>query len=571
VTGARRGATDTFEETLDLYGAFPRLSDYQVRALEQHGERVHTAPGEVLFREGDDYSCFWVVLEGKVATYSDYGSDEEMQIAVHGAGRFLGELGVLTGQAAFLTAVACEPAELLRVPVDELRKLVTQDPVLGDLVLRAYLARRSILLEVGAGLRIVGSCFSPDTRRLREFAARNRLPHRWIDLEEDQEAEALLNALGVSPQETPVVIWRGSVLRNPSNAELARVIGLPSKVPHWADCDLLVVGTGPAGLAASVYGASEGLRTMTFDAIATGGQAGTSPRIENYLGFPTGISGSELAERATLQAEKFGAHLHLAAEAVGLEYRDGHHVVLFDDGSAVSGHALLIASGARYRKLHVARLDEFEGHSVHYAATHVEAHTCIGDPVVVVGGGNSAGQSSLFLARHASLVHLLIRHEDLGRDMSRYLVNEIERDPQIHVMRCTEVRELVGEHGVLNAVVAQNTRTGERWRLAARALFVFIGARPHTQWLGDQIALDDHAFVLTGPAAANASNGGWDTGREALPLETSRPGVFAAGDVRAGSVKRLASAVGEGSMAVRLVHEHLEKSAHWQIHAAVNA
>ncbi|MFL5827801.1 MAG: FAD-dependent oxidoreductase [Thermoleophilaceae bacterium] len=559
------------EETPDLYGAFPRLSDAQIRTLSQQGERAHAEPRDVLFSEGDEYRDFFVVLEGKVATYADYGTEEETLIALHGPGRFLGELGLLTGQAAFLTAVVAEPSELLHVPVYALRQLVARDPALGDVILRAYLARRSILIEVGAGLRIVGSCFSPDTRRLREFAARNRLPHRWIDLEEDQEAEQLLNALGLSPEETPVVIWRGQVLRNPSNAELARVIGLPSKRSHSADCDLLVVGAGPAGLAASVYGASEGLSTMTFDAVATGGQAGTSPRIENYLGFPSGLSGSELAERATLQAEKFGAQLNVAAEAVGLEYRDGHHVVTLDDGSSVSGHAMVIASGARYRKLEVERLEEFEGHSVHYAATLVEVHTCIGDPVVVVGGGNSAGQASLFLARHASQVHLLIAHRDLERDMSRYLADQIERDPQIEVMRCTEVRELTGEHGMLRAVVAENTETGERRTLPARALFVFIGAHPHTQWLGDQIALDDHGFILTGPAAANASNGGWIAGREALPLETSRPGVFAAGDVRAGSIKRLASAVGEGSMAVRLVHEHLEKSAHWQIHPPVSA
>jgi thioredoxin reductase (NADPH) len=538
-------------ETPDLDGAFPRLSEQQLLALEAHGERRRVRQGEVLYREGDERCDFYVVLEGQVAILEGYGGAVRV-VAVHGPRRFLGELGLLTGQAAFLTAVALEPGEVLVVPVERLRELVSQDAAFGDLVLRAYLIRRSMLIELGAGFRIVGSRYSPDTRRLREFAARNRLPHRWIDLEKDKEAERLLRQLGVAPEETPVVIWRGEqVLRNPTNAELARAIGLPAPKPGGTVCDLVIVGAGPAGLAAAVYAASEGLATVTFDAIATGGQAGTSPRIENYPGFPSGISGSELTERTVIQAEKFGADINVPAEATALEQRDGHHLVRLDDGQAVEGRTVVVATGARYRKLPVPRLEEFEGTSVHYAATHVEAQLCHGDPVAVVGGGNSAGQAAVFLMKHAARVSLLIRGGDLGRSMSRYLADRIERTPGIEVLRHTEVRELVGE-GALEAVVVEDSRTGSRRRLEARALFVFIGAEPHTGWLGDRLALDDRGFILTGADAVP------DDGRQPFLLETSLPGVFAAGDVRSGSIKRVTSAVGEGAMAIRLAHEYLE-------------
>jgi thioredoxin reductase (NADPH) len=538
-------------ETPDLDGAFPRLSEQQLLALEAHGERRRVRQGEVIYREGDERCDFYVVLEGQVAIFEGYGGAVRV-VAVHGPRRFLGELGLLTGQAAFLTAVALEPGEVLVVPVERLRELVSQDAAFGDLVLRAYLIRRSMLIELGAGFRVVGSRYSPDTRRLREFAARNRLPHRWIDLEKDKEAERLLRQLGVAPEETPVVIWRGEqVLRNPSNAELARAIGLPAPKPGGTVCDLVIVGAGPAGLAAAVYAASEGLATVTFDAIATGGQAGTSPRIENYPGFPSGISGSELTERTVIQAEKFGADINVPAEATALEQRDGHHLVRLDDGQAVEGRTVVVATGARYRKLPVPRLEEFEGTSVHYAATHVEAQLCHGDPVAVVGGGNSAGQAAVFLMKHAARVSLLIRGGDLGRSMSRYLADRIERTPGIEVLRHTEVRELVGE-GALEAVVVEDNRTGSRRRLEARALFVFIGAEPHTGWLGDRLALDDRGFILTGADAVP------DDGRQPFLLETSLPGVFAAGDVRSGSIKRVTSAVGEGAMAIRLAHEYLE-------------
>jgi thioredoxin reductase (NADPH) len=533
-------------ETPDTYGAFPRLSDQQLEALAEHGERRRTEPGDVLFREGEQSSEFFVVLEGKVAIVEEQGGQERV-IGVHGPGRFLGELNLLTGQASFTTAVVQEAGEVLVVPVERLQELVSHDPGLADLLLRACLIRRSMLIGLGAGFRIIGSRHSPDTRRLRDFAARNRLPHTWIDLEEDESAELLLREFGVTPEETPVVIWRGKrVLRNPSNAELAQMIGLKPPASGPGVCDLVVIGSGPAGLAAAVYGASEGLATVAVEAVATGGQAGTSSRIENYLGFPAGISGAELAERAVIQARRFGARISVPAEAAGLEWRDGHHLVKLGDGEDLLSRTVVIATGARYRKLDVPRLDELEGTSVYYAATPTEAQLCHGDPVAVVGGGNSAGQATTFLTRHAARVVLVLREDELAENMSRYLADRIEHSPEVEVLPHSEVRELIGETA-LEALVVEDSRTGERRRIEARALFVFIGAEPRTQWLADQLELDANGYIRTG-----LENDGCG-----LLLETSRPGVFAAGDVRSGSIMRVASAVGEGSMAVRLVHEHL--------------
>ncbi len=534
--------------------ALPTLEDQQLTRLEARGERRATQPGEVLFRQGDRRYDFLVILSGAVAVV-DGPTGEERTIAVLGPHHFLGELDLLTGEGAFTTAIVQESGEVLVVPVESLRELVAEDAALGDLILRATLLRRAILIELGAGFVLVGSQYSTDTRRLHEFAARNRLPHRFVNLDRDSAAERLLDELGIPIGETPIVIWGQQVLRNPSNAELARVIGLPSPIRPEATCDLVVVGAGPAGLAAAVYGASEGLLTVVLDAIATGGQAGTSSRIENYLGFPAGISGGELAERARIQAEKFGAHLTVPTGATALERNDGYHVVRLDDGSSITAQTVVIATGARYRKLDVPDLERFEGTSVYYAATQAEAQTCAGDPVVVVGGGNSAGQAALFLAHRAAKVSLLVRGDDLAKSMSRYLVDRIEGHPKIEVLHHTEIRELVGDRQIQEVVVEDN-RTGLRTRLLARALFVFIGAVPHAGWLGDQIPLDRRGFVLTGSDIDQAAFPR-ETERHRLPLETGRTGVFAAGDVRSGSIKRVASAVGEGAMAVRMVWEHL--------------
>jgi thioredoxin reductase (NADPH) len=550
--------SEEIAETPDPYGAYPRLSDEQIAALEEYGTRRPVSTDEVLFREGDQSYDFVVVLQGLIAVV-EHEHGVERLIAAHGPGRFLGELNLLTGERAFVSAVVREPGEVLVVPADRLRELVSRDPVFGDLLLRAFIVRRSILIGLNAGLRIIGSRHSPDTRRLREFAARNRLPHSWIDLEQYPAAETLLSNLGVTPAETPVVIWCGeTVLRNPTNAELASVVGLAVETASESVCDLVIVGMGPAGLAAAVYGASEGLATVALDAVAAGGQAATSSRIENYLGFPSGISGGELAERATIQAAKFGARTMVALRAEELVRRNGHYAVQLDDGSEIEARSIVIATGAWYRRLDVPRIEEFEGTSIHYAATEIEAQLCRADPVAIVGGGNSAGQAAVFLSEHAPRVHLLVRGSDLAHDMSRYLVDRIRRLDDVQVMTNTEVTGLIGDD-TLVAIRAKNNETGEEHEIDARALFVFIGARPHTDWLGDVLELDDRGFILTGRDVAPDMPGLGPTQpvHEPLFLETSRPGVFAVGDVRSGSIKRVASAVGEGSMAVRLVWEHL--------------
>jgi thioredoxin reductase (NADPH) len=543
-------------ETPDIYGAYPRLSDDQIAALEAGGARRTVNTGETLVREGERSDYFFVILSGKVAVSTLDDAGNRHVIRVHGPGRFLGELGDLEGQAAFYTADVVEPGEVLVVPTERVRALVAHDPALSDLILRAYLVRRSLLIQEGTGFRIIGSCYSPDTVGLREFATRNRLPHRWIDLERDKQAEKLLRRFGISPEDTPVVIFGDVVLRNPTNTELARLVGLPVPDTVPDERDLVVVGAGPAGLGAAVYGASDGLATAAIEAIAAGGQAGTSSRIENYLGFPGGISGADLAERAVLQAGKFGAQILVSADITRLESGGGQHRVTLADGGSVVARAVVLATGARYRRLAVPGIESFEGNGVYYAATFQEALMCGTGPVVIVGGGNSAGQAAVFLAGRVSRVYVVIRGDDLNKSMSRYLVDQIQRHPRVTVAVCTEVREVHGD-GALETVVTENLRTGEQRRVDTRALFVFIGADPNTTWLTGAVALDDHGFVPTGPAA----NPDTPDDRHRIPyqpmsLETSRPGVFAAGDVRSGSVKRVASAVGEGSMAIRQIHQY---------------
>jgi thioredoxin reductase (NADPH) len=366
-------------------------------------------------------------------------------------------------------------------------------------------------------------------------------------VEEDPEAELTLQAFGIPPDQTPVVIWKGrKVLRNPSTTDLAEVIGLREEAPPRDAHDILVVGAGPAGLAAAVNAAAEGLSTIVLDGVATGGQAGTSSQIENYLGFPAGISGAELADRAVVQARKFGAVFTIPGEAQSLERVDGHFVVGLTDGDHVEAHTVVLATGVRYRRLDIPGMDRLEGSSVYYAATEFEARLCRGDPVTVVGGGNSAGQAALFLARTATAVNLVIRHDDLNRDMSRYLAERIVATPRVHVWGNREVRELRGGSR-LEEVIVQDLRTDERRSLTSTALFVLIGSDPHTGWLPSIIALDDRGFVRTGVG-------------DTMTFETTSPGIFAIGDVRSGSVKRVASAVGEGAIAVRLVYEHLVRA-----------
>jgi thioredoxin reductase (NADPH) len=542
-------------ETVDRDGAFPRLDEAQRMRFRELGEVRAVDPGDVLFREGDETSDFFIIESGSVTIVQGYGKENRV-IAVHGQHRFLGELSLLTGQRLYLTGVVRDAGEVIAVPLEKLREIVAQDKALSDLILGAFIARRSILIDAGTGIKLIGSRFQPDTRRLREFLARNRIPHQWIDLEKDDDAEALLKSLSIEPDETPVVVASdGRILRNPSNAELGREIGLGSATVPPPLCDVVVVGAGPAGLAAAVYAASEGLEVLEVEAIATGGQAGTSSRIENYLGFPAGVSGTELTQRASVQAMKFGARLTVPATAVRLNSTAGRHEIELSDGNVATGRAVVIATGAQYRRLDVPRLDEFEGVGVYYAATEAEAQLCAGDPVAIVGGGNSAGQAALFLSERVAECRILIRGDDLGKSMSRYLVDQIERSDSIEVCRCCEVVELGGKRE-LEAVTVVDTRSAERRTIPATALFVFIGASPHTEWLKDQLATDRAGFLLTGRDLQGEEVAEFD-GERPYFLETSRPGVFAVGDVHSGSIKRVASAVGEGSMAVRLIHQRL--------------
>jgi len=434
---------------------------------------------------------------------------------------------------------------------------LNQDPQLSDVILQAFIARRQLMRESPdfTGLRVIGSRYSRDTFRIRDFLAKNRVLFKWFDLEEDPAVAQFLQQIGVSEAETPVVTCAHCLLlRNPSNRELAEAIGIRRTVEHTV-YDLAIVGSGPAGLAAAVYGASEGLNTIVLEHTAPGGQAGSSMRIENYLGFPTGITGSELAERAALQADKFGARISIATPVTKMSFDNAYSVLELEGGENVVAKCLLIATGAEYRRLEVEHCSRFEGAGVYYAATPNEAQMCHGADVILVGGGNSAGQAAVYLSQNARKVFLLIRGDDLCKNMSSYLAHRIMNTPNIELRRCTEVVRMNGD-GYLSSIEILNKTTGERETLATAALFSFIGASPRTGWLPPEIEKDEKDFVRTGIDVDNSPR--WTLKRQPFLLETSRPGVFAAGDVRSGSVKRVASAVGEGAMAVQFVHEYLK-------------
>jgi thioredoxin reductase (NADPH) len=537
----------------------PRLRTDQIQILERYGHIRKTEVGDVLFRAGDTDNDFIVVLEGEVKVGDDFPG-EWRTIGTFHEGRFLGELNMLTGQAMYLTGVVSEAGEVLSIPRERLKEVVTEEPNISDIILRAFLARRSYMVKEGLGLRIIGSRHSGDATRLREFAARNRVPHVWMGLEDDPRAEDLLERFGATPSETPVTVWQGEdVLKNPTNLQFAHATGLEVDASLEGTYDLVVVGAGPAGLGASVYGASEGLSTLALESVALGGQAGTSSRIENYPGFPAGLSGFELASRVLVQADKFGARTAVPQEAVGLRREEGRFLVGLSEGGEVAARSVIVASGARYRRLGVESLGRFEGEGVHYAATQAEAQRCEGEEVAVVGGGNSAGQAALFLAARTRKVYLLIRGDELGKSMSSYLVNRVTNTPNVELLANAVVRELLGEDR-LDGVMVENNRSGERRMLKARSLFVFIGADANTGWLRGTVGLDERGFVLTGAELDRSilDEEDWrERSREPFLLETSMPGIFAAGDARSGSIKRCASAVGEGAMAVRLVHQYL--------------
>ena len=539
-------------------GRSPLLDAAQIDVLRGYGTEAAVAAGEVLFAAGDDTYDLVVLLDGHADIVDNHGRPDEAVLASYGPSQFLGEIGLLTGQRVYLTALATTAGRILRVSPSQLHVVMAQELDLSEVILRAFLLRHSILTHIGSGLTLVGSLFDPDTRRLLEVMARNRLPSKWIDLETSPDAEAMLRRLDVPVEDLPIVLVPGGpLLRNPDHRTLLDALGLSGSPEHGlADvCDLLVVGGGPAGLAASVYGASEGMSTTLAEDTALGGQAGMSSRIENYLGFPAGLSGEELAARAALQAEKFGACIMTASKAVALSSEANLHHVTFESGEVISAKSLIIATGARYNRLPLERLEDFEGLGVYYAATQMEAIACGEGPVVIVGGGNSAGQAALFLGATCSRVHIAIRGPELATSMSRYLIDQIERLPQIEVIPHTEVTALIGTDALESIELTDNVHH-QTTTLPVSGLFVFIGARPATEWLDGQLATDSHGFLLTGTSIPESQLEAAD--RAPLFLETNRPGVFCVGDVRSGSVKRVATGIGEGSMAVRLVFERLQ-------------
>lgn len=513
-----------------------RLSDAQMATLAAVGEERTAEVGEVLFKIGDATYPFIVIVAGE-ATVTD-GSGNE--IVRHGASGFLGEMNLLSGQTVFLNAVVTEPMRYIAVEREDLRRLLLEDSTLSDLLLSAFIQRRELLQQrQGIGVEILGPRDSAATRRLVDFAKRQRLPHSWRDPAEDAEAASALR--GLDPDAIPLVrLPGGAELQAPGNGVLSRALGIGLELGPREEVDLLVLGGGPAGLGAAVYGASEGLDTLLIESTVLGGQAGTSRRIENYLGFPAGISGSELTSRAVTQARKFGARTATPYRALALEPGAERHLVRLEDDREVLARAVLLSTGAEYRRLPVDNLGDYEGLSVFYAAGPPEGQLCGGQRVGVIGGGNSAGQAAVWLARGGALVTLLHRRADLRETMSSYLIGELDRYG-VAVRDRSEVRELHGADGRLGAVTLTDGA-----KLPFSFLFLFLGASPCTDWLGDVVARDEKGFVLTGPEA----------GAEGL-LETSVPGVYAAGDVRAGSIKRCATAVGEGATVVRFVHERM--------------
>jgi thioredoxin reductase (NADPH) len=459
----------------------------------------------------------------------------------------------------YLTARVSQAGRVLAVPMDEFRRVMGSKPDLADTIFSALVARRELLRsgEGARAVRIIGSRYSGEAMALRSFAARSRVPHTWIDIEDEDDVEVLLANMGFRRRDTPVVVTTTGVLRHPSPGELAEHLGLTFHQEPGYLFDLVVVGSGPAGLAAAVYGASEGLNTVSLDAVAVGGQAGASSRIDNYVGFPNGITGQDLTARAAIQAQRFGARLNAPCEVRGLRVADGFQVIILADGSEIPSRTVIIATGARYQRLAVEDLERFEGAGVYYAATNLEARLCAGQQVIVVGGGNSAGQAAIYLAQQGSRVSIVIRSNDLTHSMSHYLIERLDADPRIELFTATQVRALAGDSH-LDHVTFEHTPTGERRTVECAGLFCFIGAEPATAWLCGVLELDAKGFVLTDRSLPDSiRTGPRFATRDPFPLETSVPGVFAVGDVRSGSLKRLAAAVGEGSSAVRSAHDHL--------------
>jgi thioredoxin reductase (NADPH) len=534
----------------------PQLTDTEIAALVPHGRRRMLGDGESLFKAGDQRGGFYIVLAGAIQVV-DHSGDDAQTIAMHGPGQFTGDIDIIARRRPVVDAVARGETTVLGVSSADIRRIIAERPRIGETILRAFIARREALLESGfQGVRVIGSGESREAFRIREFLSRNQVPFTWIDVAGDPRTADLLRDFGIVEKDLPVVAAGSSpFIRNPSVRDLAESLGI-WRAPRAETYDLVIVGGGPAGLAAAVYAASEGLSTLVLEATAPGGQAGASTKIENYLGFPTGITGAELTGRATLQAHKFGVELISPARVTGLTLGDGDASVELDSGERATARCVLVATGAEYRRLAVPGREHFDGMGVYYAATPTELTACRGSDVVVVGGGNSAGQAVMFLADNTTRVWVVLRSGDLRKSMSRYLADRIEAADNVEVLRNTEVRQILGTHR-LTGVRVENTR-GESRTIETPAVFSFIGAVPHTDWLPKQIEKDSRGFIMTGRAVA--SSGHWRMEREPALLETSHRGVFAAGDVRLGSLPRVSSAVGEGAMAVKFVHAYLAES-----------
>jgi thioredoxin reductase (NADPH) len=536
---------------------WPRLSPAQMERLAPLGRRRKMERGQMVFEQGAVLPDFFVVLSGTMEVVQ-LVDGKEVPITVHESGQFTGEANMLTGRRSLVLARMVEPGELLVISSEALRKIVHSDAVLSDVLMRAFILRRLALIAEARGDSIlIGSSHSAATLRLREFLTRNGQPHTYFDVDKDPEVQGLLDRFGVRLEDVPVVICRyEKVLKSPSNEEVADCLGMVEDLDPKKVHDLVVVGAGPAGLAAAVYGASEGLDVLVLESDSPGGQAAFSSKIENYLGFPTGVSGIDLAGRASSQALKFGAEIAVARTAIKLRCESPLAKVELAGGGSVVGRSVVIATGVQYRKLQLANLMKFEGVGVYYGATPMEAQLCEGDDVLIVGGGNSAGQAAVFLGERARKVTILVRGPGLKETMSRYLIQRIEESRNISVHPRHNVVALEGE-GHLERVQVRDDTAGRTEAHAARHLFVMTGASPHTEWLKGCVALDEKGFVKTGPDLGREDLQRWPLARAPYLLETNIPAVFAVGDVRAGSVKRVASAVGEGSICIQLVHRAL--------------
>jgi thioredoxin reductase (NADPH) len=539
---------------------FPVLTPAQINRIGAHGHISAVQSGELLIEQGDINTSLFVVVTGELEIVRPFGAQETL-VTVHGPGQFTGEVNTLSGRRSMFRARVTKTGEVIELNHQQMLGLIQTDAELSDILMRAFILRRVELIAAGVGdIVLIGSTYSADTLRIKEFLMRNGHPYSYIDLEHDPGVQILLDNFQISANEIPVLIYRGQlVLRNPNNQQLAEYLGFNESTDQSQVRDLVIIGAGPSGLAAAVYGASEGLDVLVLETSSPGGQAGSSSRIENYLGFPTGISGQELAGRAYNQAQKFGAAIIIIKGTRLVCDRKPYEVVV-EKGPPVSTRTIIIATGAEYRKPQCKNLPRFEGAGIYYSATFMEAQLCGGEEVIVVGGGNAAGQAAVFLAQSTKRVYMLIRSNGLEDNMSRYLIRRIEDTPTITVLSHTEIAELKGgDH--LESVRWRNNKTEQYEEHKIRHVFLMTGADPNTSWLDGCVVLDDKGFIRTGndlsPETLSAAS--WPLNRPPYLLETSLPGVLAVGDVRSGSIKRVASAVGEGSIAISFVHKILQE------------